>query len=171
MPIRPQKKIMKLPRNLKGQAVADLNVKLNALPQQLQMPKGPVPRNARMPKAAPAPDALTPHPDDGGLHPDDGGARGLVLQAAQVPVHHQGRDDEHQQHGPDQGPAEAHRHPVQPDHPQAEQPLADREAGGGGEHEVLDPNTTGVQTLGSTNTQWRARVTGDRGTRSRSGCR
>jgi Domain of unknown function (DUF4191) len=51
VPIRElQKKIMKLPRNLKGPAVADLNIKLNALPQQLQMPKGPVPRNARMPR-------------------------------------------------------------------------------------------------------------------------
>jgi len=45
-----QKKIMRLPRNLKGQAVAELNFRLNAMPQQLQMPKGPVPRNARMPK-------------------------------------------------------------------------------------------------------------------------
>jgi hypothetical protein len=45
------RKIMKLPRNLKGQAVAELNYRLNALPQQLQMPKGPVPRSARMPKA------------------------------------------------------------------------------------------------------------------------
>jgi len=51
VPIRElQKRIMKLPRNLKGTAVADLNMKLNALPQQLQMPKGPVPRNARMPR-------------------------------------------------------------------------------------------------------------------------
>jgi hypothetical protein len=46
-----QKHIMKLPRNLKGPAVADLNYRLKALPQTLQMPKGPVPRNARMPKA------------------------------------------------------------------------------------------------------------------------
>jgi hypothetical protein len=45
------RKIMKLPRNLKGQAVAELNYRLNALPQQLQMPKGPVPRSARMPRA------------------------------------------------------------------------------------------------------------------------
>jgi Domain of unknown function (DUF4191) len=45
------RKIMKLPRNIKGQAVAELNFRLNALPQQLQMPKGPVPRSARMPKA------------------------------------------------------------------------------------------------------------------------
>jgi hypothetical protein len=52
VPIRQlQKKIMKLPRNLTGQTVADLNYRLNALPQQLQMPKGPIPRTARMPKA------------------------------------------------------------------------------------------------------------------------
>ncbi len=51
IPIRElNKKIMKLPRNIKGQAVADLNFRLNALPQQLQMPKGPIPRAARMPK-------------------------------------------------------------------------------------------------------------------------
>jgi hypothetical protein len=46
-----QRHIMKLPRNLKGPAVADLNYRLKALPQSLQMPKGPVPRSARMPKA------------------------------------------------------------------------------------------------------------------------
>jgi hypothetical protein len=46
-----QKTVMKLPRNLKGPAIADLNCRLKALPQQLQMPKGPVPRSARMPKA------------------------------------------------------------------------------------------------------------------------
>jgi Domain of unknown function (DUF4191) len=52
VPIRQlNKKIMKLPRNLKGQTVAELNFRLNALPAQLQMPKGPVPRTARMPKA------------------------------------------------------------------------------------------------------------------------
>ncbi len=52
VPIRQlQKKIMGLPRNLTGQTVADLNYRLNALPQQLQMPKGPIPRTARMPKA------------------------------------------------------------------------------------------------------------------------
>ena len=52
VPIRQlQKKIMKLPRNLKGQTVAELNYRLNAMPQQLQMPKGPVPRSTRMPKA------------------------------------------------------------------------------------------------------------------------
>jgi hypothetical protein len=52
IPIRKlQKHIMKLPRNLKGPAIADLNFRLKALPQSLQMPKGPVPRSARMPKA------------------------------------------------------------------------------------------------------------------------
>ncbi|HTW05196.1 MAG TPA: DUF4191 domain-containing protein [Streptosporangiaceae bacterium] len=52
IPIRKlQRHIMKLPRNLKGPAVADLNYRLKALPQSLQMPKGPVPKSARMPKA------------------------------------------------------------------------------------------------------------------------
>jgi hypothetical protein len=51
IPIRQlNRKIMRLPRNLKGQAVAELNFRLNALPQQLQMPKGPPPRSARMPR-------------------------------------------------------------------------------------------------------------------------
>jgi hypothetical protein len=51
IPIRQlNKKIMKLPKNLRGQDVADLNFRLGMLPQQLQMPKGPVPRSARMPK-------------------------------------------------------------------------------------------------------------------------
>jgi hypothetical protein len=51
IPIRDlNRKIMKLPRNMKGQAVAELNFRLNALPQQLQMPKGPPPRAARMPR-------------------------------------------------------------------------------------------------------------------------
>jgi Domain of unknown function (DUF4191) len=46
-----QRHIMKLPRNLKGPAVSDLNYRLKALPQSLQMPKGPLPRAGRMPKA------------------------------------------------------------------------------------------------------------------------
>jgi hypothetical protein len=45
-----QKHLMKLPRNLKGPAIADLNYRLKALPQSMQMPKGPVPRGTRMPK-------------------------------------------------------------------------------------------------------------------------
>jgi hypothetical protein len=52
VPIRQlQRHIMKLPRNLKGPAVADLNYRLKALPQSLQMPKGPMPKTGRMPKA------------------------------------------------------------------------------------------------------------------------
>src|SRR5215510_11664358 len=51
IPIRKlQRKLMKLPRNLKGPAVADLNFRLKALPQSLQAPKGPMPRTGRMPK-------------------------------------------------------------------------------------------------------------------------
>ena len=46
-----QRHITKLPRNLKGPAIADLNYRLKALPPSLQMPKGPIPRSARMPKA------------------------------------------------------------------------------------------------------------------------
>jgi hypothetical protein len=45
-----QKHMMKLPRNMKGQAVAELNFRLTALPAALQMPKGPLPRAGRMPK-------------------------------------------------------------------------------------------------------------------------
>jgi hypothetical protein len=51
IPVRKlQRKLMRLPRNLKGQAVAELNYRLKALPQSLQAPKGPVPRSGRMPK-------------------------------------------------------------------------------------------------------------------------
>src|ERR1700749_2422949 len=42
-----QKTVMKLPRNLRGPPIAALTSRLKALPQQLQMPKGPVPRSAR----------------------------------------------------------------------------------------------------------------------------
>ena len=51
IPIRKlQRKIMRLPRNLKGQAVAELNYRLKALPASLQAPKGPMPKTGRMPK-------------------------------------------------------------------------------------------------------------------------
>ena len=51
VPIRKlQRHLMKLPRNLKGPAVADLNYRLKALPQSLQMPKGPLPKSGRVPK-------------------------------------------------------------------------------------------------------------------------
>jgi len=47
---RLQRKLMRLPRNLKGQAVAELNFRLKALPGNLQAPKGPMPKTGRMPK-------------------------------------------------------------------------------------------------------------------------
>ncbi len=51
IPIRKlQRKLTRLPRNLKGPAVADLNFRLKALPQSLQAPKGPIPRSGRMPR-------------------------------------------------------------------------------------------------------------------------
>jgi Domain of unknown function (DUF4191) len=51
VPVRKlQRKLMRLPRNLKGQAVAELNFRLKALPASLQAPKGPVPKTGRMPK-------------------------------------------------------------------------------------------------------------------------
>ncbi|HLH57828.1 MAG TPA: DUF4191 domain-containing protein [Streptosporangiaceae bacterium] len=45
-----QRKVMRLPRNLKGTAVADLNFRLKALPASLQAPKGPMPRSGRQPR-------------------------------------------------------------------------------------------------------------------------
>ena len=51
VPVRQlQRKIMRLPRNLKGQAVAELNFRLKALPASLQAPRGPMPKSGRMPK-------------------------------------------------------------------------------------------------------------------------
>jgi uncharacterized protein DUF4191 len=45
-----QRHLMKLPRNLTKPQVAELNDRLRALPQRMQMPKGPVPKGVRMPK-------------------------------------------------------------------------------------------------------------------------
>ena len=45
-----QRKIMRLPRNLKPAAVSDINHRLKALQPSLQMPKGPIPKNIRQPK-------------------------------------------------------------------------------------------------------------------------
>ena len=45
-----QRKIMRLPRNLKGADVTELNYRLKALPQSLQAPKGPMPKSGRMPR-------------------------------------------------------------------------------------------------------------------------
>jgi hypothetical protein len=51
VPIRRlQRKLMRLPRNLSGGQVSDLNHRLKALPQNMQMPKGPLPKTGRMPK-------------------------------------------------------------------------------------------------------------------------
>jgi hypothetical protein len=45
-----QRKIMRLPRNLKPAAISDLNHRLRALSPTMQAPKGPIPRNIRQPK-------------------------------------------------------------------------------------------------------------------------
>src|SRR5260370_27461830 len=52
VPIRKlQSRVMKLPRNLKGAQVSELNYRLKALPQTMQAPRGPLPKGARLPKA------------------------------------------------------------------------------------------------------------------------
>jgi hypothetical protein len=48
---RLQHHVMKLPKNLKGPAVADLNYRLKALSQSPPIPKGPLPKTGRLPKA------------------------------------------------------------------------------------------------------------------------
>jgi Domain of unknown function (DUF4191) len=45
-----QRKVSTLPRALKPAAVSDLNYRLKALQPSMQMPKGPLPKGARMPK-------------------------------------------------------------------------------------------------------------------------
>jgi Domain of unknown function (DUF4191) len=45
-----QRKVMRLPRNLKPAAVSDINHRLKALQPSMQAPKGPIPRNIRQPK-------------------------------------------------------------------------------------------------------------------------
>lgn len=45
-----QRHLTKLPRNLKKDQVSELIDRLNALPQTMQMPKGPIPKGVRMPK-------------------------------------------------------------------------------------------------------------------------
>ncbi|GAB3982826.1 DUF4191 domain-containing protein [Actinoallomurus acanthiterrae] len=45
-----QRHLTRLPRNLKKEQVSELIDRLNALPQAMQMPKGPIPKGARMPK-------------------------------------------------------------------------------------------------------------------------
>ena len=51
IPIRKlERKVMKLPRTLKGSAVTDLNNRLKALPSAMRAPGGPMPRPGRMPR-------------------------------------------------------------------------------------------------------------------------
>ena len=45
-----QRKIMRLPRQLKPDAISDINHRLKALQPSLQAPMGPLPRNARQPR-------------------------------------------------------------------------------------------------------------------------
>jgi hypothetical protein len=45
-----QRKVTTLPRVLKPTAVSDLNYRLKALQPSMQMPKGPLPKGARMPR-------------------------------------------------------------------------------------------------------------------------
>jgi hypothetical protein len=45
-----QRKIQRLPRNLKKPQVEEVNNRLKALPQSMQMPKGPIPKGVRMPR-------------------------------------------------------------------------------------------------------------------------
>ena len=45
-----ERKVTTLPRTLKPTAVSDLNYRLKALQPSMQMPKGPLPKGARMPK-------------------------------------------------------------------------------------------------------------------------
>jgi Domain of unknown function (DUF4191) len=45
-----QRHLTRLPRNLKKDQVSELVDRLNALPQAMQMPKGPIPKGVRMPK-------------------------------------------------------------------------------------------------------------------------
>lgn len=51
IPVRQlQRKMMRLPRNLRPGAVSDLNYRLKALQPSMQMPKGPLPKGVRPPK-------------------------------------------------------------------------------------------------------------------------
>ena len=45
-----QRKVMRLPRQLKPAAVSDINHRLRALQPTMQAPKGPIPKNVRQPK-------------------------------------------------------------------------------------------------------------------------
>jgi hypothetical protein len=119
-----QRKIMRLPRNLRPAAISDLNYRLKALQPSLQAPKGPIPKNIRQPKMPRPRVRLLPHDDR---------VRGTVVQAAQVSIGQQRRHHEEQQYGAQQRPPEARPAAIGPDHPDAEEPLADGEPADRGE--------------------------------------
>jgi hypothetical protein len=133
-----QKKIMRLPRNLKTPAVSDLNYRLKALQPNLQMPKGPMPKGARMPRM-PRPRLQEGPPDPPRLlsrlrlHSDDDRVGGAVVEAAQVAVGYARRDHAEQQERAYQCPHEAGTAAARPDHADAQEALADREAADRGE--------------------------------------
>jgi len=59
-----QRKIMRLPRQLKPEAISDLNHRLKALQPSLQAPKGPLPKNARQPRCPGRRPARPAHRED-----------------------------------------------------------------------------------------------------------
>ena len=86
-----QRKITMLPRTLRPAAVSDLNYRLKALAPTMQMPKGPMPKGARMPR-------MPKQQRTGRLRVrTDDRVGGAVVQAALVTVGQAGRDDEKQQ--------------------------------------------------------------------------
>jgi hypothetical protein len=52
-----QRHLMKLPRNLKKPAVSEVNNRMRALTPSIPLPKGPMPKGARLPKTPKAPKA------------------------------------------------------------------------------------------------------------------
>ncbi|HEX8006686.1 MAG TPA: DUF4191 domain-containing protein [Trebonia sp.] len=52
-----QRHLMKLPRNLKKPAISEVNNRMRALTPSIPLPKGPMPKGARMPKTPKAPKA------------------------------------------------------------------------------------------------------------------
>ena len=135
LPIRKlQQHVMKLPRNLKGGQVSELNYRLKALPQAMQAPRGPLPKGARLPKGPEAQDPVIPLPKAWRTacsaaghchviraapacrtsHPDDDRVGGAIVQPAHVTVDDERRDHGEQQDRPDERPAEADRLAVKP---------------------------------------------------------
>ena len=121
IPIRQlQKKIMKLPRNLKGQAVAELNYRLECCLSHCRCPRARSPGRPGCPsrrgRAPASSGAGRPGPRTSRTTTV---LRRFVMKSAQVAVHHHGRHHQHQQQRPDERPDQAHRAAVEPDHPQA----------------------------------------------------